>query len=74
MRNETLTDALKQEIMLRIRDFSEEQLRQILDYITMLNYHSQSSEQQNSKKFLDEYIGGVSHGMLAEDIDRSVYG
>lgn len=68
------TDALKKELMLRIQGFSEEQFRQILDYINMLDYNSQSSERQNSKKFLNEYIGGVSHGMLAEDVDKSLYG
>lgn len=68
------TETLKQEIIHRIQGFSEEQLRQIMDYIEMLGYKPQSPLLQNGKIFLNEYIGGVSHGRLAEDIDKELYG
>lgn len=74
----TSTEALKQEIISRIQGFSEEQLRQITDYINMLGYKPQSPSLQkagvNNYSPLHEYIGGISHGKLAEDIDKELYG
>lgn len=77
-----MKNGIKDEIIKRLDDLPEEGLKEIFDFTNFLlerkrketpNDTSQSSTKTDHDP-LKEYIGGVSKGDLAKDIDRELYG
>jgi hypothetical protein len=70
--------SIRNEITGYIDGLSEKQLRQVVRYIReMLSVQSHKTNFINIQKkgtFVEGYIGGVSHGSLAADIDKEIYG
>lgn len=73
-----MIETIRNEITGSIDGLSEKQLHQVLRYIReMLSTQSQKMNIVNTQKkgmFIEGYIGGVSHGSLAVDIDEELYG
>ncbi len=73
-----MIESIRNEIAGYIHGLSEKQLRQVLRYIReMSSVQSHKINFINTQKkctFVEEYIGGVSHGSLAADIDEELYG
>ena len=74
---------LKQELLGKIARLPENRLREALDYISFLLFQEQHepSNGQEQERELDpeqdpllKYIGKVSHGSLAQGIDKELYG
>ncbi len=70
---------IKERIITAIEEIPEGKLVELLDFMEFLL----EKERRNSKKRFDldpgrdpilEFIGGVSHGFLAKDIDNELYG
>jgi len=70
---------IKERLHTTIEEIPESKLGEILDFMEFLL----EKERRNSKKSFDrdpekdpilEFIGGVSHGSLAKDIDNELYG
>lgn len=77
-----MKNGIKDEIIKRLDDLPEEGLKEIFDFTNFLlerkreetlNSTSKSSTETDQDP-LKEYIGGVSRGNLAKDIDRELYG
>lgn len=74
---------IKQEIISEIEKLPEHKLPEVLDFVSFLVFKesSYSSEQQDviikldpPKNPLLKFVGAISHGTLAEDIDKELYG
>ena len=70
---------IKERLLTTIEKIPESKLGELLDFMEFLL----EKERRNLKKRSDldpgrdpilEFIGGVSHGSLAKDIDRELYG
>ena len=70
---------IKERLITAIEEIPEGKLGELLDFMEFLL----EKERRNSKKRFDldpgrdpilEFIGGVSHGSLAKDIDSELYG
>ncbi len=70
---------LKEKLLSAIEDIPESKLGELLDFMEFLL----EKDRRNSKQKFDldpgrdpilEFIGGVSHGSLAKDIDGELYG
>ena len=70
---------IKDRLYTTIEEIPESKLGEVLDFIEFLL----KKERHNTKKRFDldplgdpilEFIGGVSHGSLAKDIDNELYG
>ena len=79
----TFTETIKQEIRIKIEKLSEHKLLEVLDFVSFLLFKENSHlfEQKKLNTDLDpqknpllQFIGAVSHGALAQDIDKEVYG
>ena len=69
-----MTEAIRNEITGYTEGLSEKQLHQVLRYIReMLSGRSDNMNTQRKSMFIEGYIGGVSHGSLARDIDEELY-
>ena len=75
--------SLKQELLVKIARLPEDRLREALDFVSFLLFQEQrgSDQDQESEPKLDpgkdpllEFIGKVSHGSLAQGIDKELYG
>lgn len=72
--------ALKERLMEELEKLSEERLKEVLDFVGFLRAKEQSQSSQLSndldpqKDPLLQFIGGVSHGSLAQGIDEELYG
>jgi len=73
---------LKQELQTKLEQLSSEKLREVLDFVSfLLSQQSHPVDKQQIKADaltpeydpLLEFIGAVSHGSLAQDIDDEVY-
>ena len=57
---------------------SEDKLAEVFDFVSFLLAREQRAEKAEDldpkKDPILKYIGGVSHGSLAKDIDRELYG
>jgi len=73
-----MVEIIKNEINGCISRMPEHQLIHVLHYIRfMLSDQSHKPDDITAgkeKTFIREYIGGVSHGSLAADIDEELYG
>jgi hypothetical protein len=76
----TETEKLVSKIVQEIDNLPEESLHEVLDFVARL---SNGDESEGIKANTDgaperdpifKFIGGVSHGSLAHDIDRELYG
>lgn len=79
----TTTQRLKKNLLIRIGELPEYKLQEVLDFVNFIlfkesTYNSISNEGKGSitseKDSLQKFIGGVSHGSLAERIDEELYG
>ena len=70
---------IKKKLLTAIEELPESKLGELLDFMEFLL----EKGRRNSKQKIDldpgrdpilEYIGGVSHGSLAKDIDTELYG
>ena len=77
-----MKNGIKDEIIKRLDDLPEESLKEIFDFTNFLlerereeapSFTSKSSTEADQDP-LKEYIGGVSRGDLAKNIDRELYG
>ena len=76
-------DSLRQEIWGKIAKLPENRLRETLNFVSFLLFQEQREPENGHEQepILDpaqdpllEYIGKVSHGSLAQDIDKELYG
>ena len=76
----TVKEMLKQELVSEIRQLSSYRLQEVLDFVRFLGarpvpaYKRPEIEVDLTKDPILEFIGGVSHGALAQDIDKELYG
>lgn len=79
----TSPETIKQEIISEIEKLPEQKLPEVLDFVSFLLFkestHTPPQETLNTKLNPPEnplltLIGSVSHGALAQDIDRELYG
>lgn len=72
----TKSDELKKELIQQIQLLSEENLAHLLSYAKFLEYQPEKTvaDENSAKTFLNEYIGGISDGRLAKNIDEELYG
>jgi len=72
-----MTEMIRNEITGCIKNLSERQLGQVLQYVRFISGRTHKTDIINvghKRRFLQEYAGGVSHGSLASDIDEELYG
>jgi hypothetical protein len=76
----TVTEKLVSKIVQEIDNLPEESLYEVLDFVVRLS-NGEVSEGINTDASgapehdpIFKFIGGVSHGSLAHDIDRELYG
>lgn len=78
----TSAQMLKQKLLVEIERLPEYRLQEVLDFVSFLSQKSgYSPEYQEQGKELDteedpilQFVGGVSHGSLAQGIDEELYG
>ena len=65
----------KAKILKALDALPEARQREVLDYVESLRDEGERREERGSgANPLLEYIGGVEHGSLAQDIDEELYG
>ena len=74
-----MTTMIKQRLLTTIEEIPENKLGAVLDFMEFLL--TKERDKQEDKLDLEpekdpilEFIGGVSHGSLAKDIDTELYG
>lgn len=72
------TELIKDRLLRELEGLPEDQLREVLDFVEFLhakrmtpNHPRDLSTETDS---LQHFIGGSSHGSLAQDIDGDLYG
>ena len=70
---------IKQRLLTTIEEIPESKLGELLDFMEFLlekerNKKKGKLELEPGKDPILEFIGGVSHGSLAKDIDSELYG
>ncbi len=72
---------LKERLIQEIDKLPEERLQEVLNFVKYLLSREQEAREKESRMDLDpakdpilSFIDGVSHGTLAKDIDRELYG
>lgn len=76
----TETEKLVSKIVQEIDHLPEESLHEVLDFVTRLSNGDVSERVKAGARAAPErdpilkFIGGVSHGTLAHDIDHELYG
>ena len=75
-----VTKALKELLIQEIEKLPEHRLREALDFVGYLRIRDENGAATNSLEGLDpdkdpllKFIGGVSHGSLAKEIDEELY-
>ena len=73
--------ALKEKLVQEIGKLPEDRLREVLDFVGYLLSQDQKIRAAEPERELDpaqdsllKFIGGVSYGSLAKDIDKELYG
>jgi hypothetical protein len=65
---------LRQVVLEEINQIPDEQLSQVLQFLHVLTSNSQTKKDENLiNDPLAEFIGGVEHGSLAQNIDQELY-
>jgi hypothetical protein len=76
-------ETIKQEILSEIEKLPEQKLPEVLDFVSFLLFKEgshasplpkQTTELNPQDNPLLQFIGAVSHGALAQDIDEELYG
>lgn len=74
-------NALKERLVEEIVKLSDEKLEEVLDFVESLLRKEREAPVIKNERELDpdkdpilKFIGGVSHGSLAKDIDKELYG
>mgnify|MGYP006301956083 CR=1 FL=1 len=79
----TADQVLKQELHIKLEQLSSAKLREALDFVSFLlskqtneltTQSSEADEWTPEHDPLSDFIGAVSHGALAQDIDKELYG
>ena len=77
----TTAQGLKQKLLMEVERLPEYRLREVLDFVGFLlsqkNRYSPGYQEQEldpEKNPILQFIGGVSHGSLAQGIDEELYG
>ncbi|HDS03747.1 MAG TPA: hypothetical protein ENN72_08605 [Firmicutes bacterium] len=69
---------IKNEIVKQLQGLSERELSELLSHAKFLKHVKKSvvpmAGDVTKDSFISRYIGGVSHGALANDIDEALYG
>lgn len=72
---------LKERVLREIERLPENKVEEVLNFVGYLLSKEQSAKNTESEEDLDpakdpllRFIGGVSHGSLAKDIDEELYG
>jgi hypothetical protein len=77
------TETIKQKIISEMENLPEQKLQEVLDFVSFLLFkeinHIPSSQKFISKlnpqdNPLLKFIGSISHGSLAQNIDEELYG
>ena len=76
-----VTKVLKERLIREIEKLPEDRLREALDFVGYLRTREENGAATKSLEGLDldkdpllKFIGGVSHGSLAKEIDEELYG
>ncbi len=73
-----MIDTTRNEVIGCIDDLSEKQLDLVLQYIKRIlapqSHKARTVNMEKQGRFIEEYIGGISHGTLADNIDGELYG
>ncbi|MBA7520746.1 hypothetical protein ES705_12843 [subsurface metagenome] len=81
--NKYKTQIVKDVVKEALERLSEDKLTEVFDFVSYLLAKEKMEGEREEKSELDldpkkdpilKYIGGVSHGSLAKDIDRELYG
>ena len=81
--NKYKTQIFKDVVKEALEHLSEDKLTEVFDFVSYLLAKEKMEGEREGKLELDldpkknpilKYIGGVSHGSLAKDIDRELYG
>jgi len=74
-------NALKERLVEEIVKLPDERLEEVLDFVESLLRKEREAPVIKNERELDpdkdpilKFIGGVSHGSLAKDIDKELYG
>lgn len=74
-------EALKKRLIGELEKLPEERLREVFDFVGYLRARETREAETMSPESLDpkkdpilKFIGGVSHGSLAQGIDEELYG
>ena len=74
-------DILKDKVIKEMEKLPQSKLQEVLDFVGYLVSKEQKAKTEELEKELDpaddpilKFIGGVSHGSLAKDIDKELYG
>ena len=78
----TAAQTQKHKLLLEIEKLSEYRLQEVLDFVRFLRlrdrhpvgYAEQGKELDPDQDPILQFIGGVSHGSLAQGIDEELYG
>ena len=69
---------IKERLLATIEEIPESKLEEVLDFIEFVLDKERHVQEKNDlepmKDPILEYIGGVTHGSLAENIDDELYG
>jgi hypothetical protein len=65
---------IKQQLLSNIEVLPEESLKELLDFAEYLRKMKENKAIMNAEDPILKFIGGVSHGSLAEKIDEELYG
>lgn len=74
------TSRLKKKLLVEIADLPEEKLQEVIDFVGYLKAKAEEAKSRKGAKLdpkknpLRKLIGMVTHGALAKDIDRALYG
>lgn len=75
------SNVMKTQLLEELERLPDEQLKEVLDFVNSLLRKDQQASKGESGEDLDpeqdpllQFIGGVSHGALAKDIDDELYG
>ena len=79
----TAVQKLKKNLLIKIGELPEYKLQEVLDFVNLILQNEPKNGYISRKKkramtsrndSLKKFIGGVSHGSLAEKIDEELYG
>ncbi len=78
----TPTQEIKKILVRKIKELPEYKLREVLAFVNFILstetdysiFMKKKNKMTSNKQALMKFIGGVSHGTLAQEIDKELYG